>query len=59
VKINNKDVIPKIFSSFAKDYQGKILFFVKTSKSLLKYRRLDKFDVKIVPFWMISQVLEE
>jgi hypothetical protein len=26
---------------------------------LLKYRRLDKFDVKIVPFWMISQVLEE
>ena len=59
VRINNKDVIPKIFSSFAKDYQEKILFFVKTSKSLLKYRRLDKFDVKIVPFWMISQVLEE
>ncbi len=61
VKTNNKDIIPKIFNAFSKDYQKEIDFFIKTTTKTNFKRKIttDKsFDIKIIPFWMISTQID-
>lgn len=53
VKLKNKDVIPKIFTSFAIDYKEQIKYFIKTTTSLITKRKIENLDVEIIPFWMV------
>ncbi|MDR1945194.1 MAG: hypothetical protein LBQ59_03880 [Candidatus Peribacteria bacterium] len=46
-------MIPKIFSSFLKEYKDDIKFFLRTSTSQAKKRILEDKDIQIMPFWMI------
>ncbi len=57
VKLTDKDNIPKIFSSFYKDYKDLIKFFVRTSKKQIFNRTLEDKEIKIIPFWMIGEVI--
>ncbi len=57
IKLKNKDVIPKIFSSFCKDYKKDIKYFIKTTTSDISKRELDDFKVEIIPFWMIWDII--
>lgn len=57
IKLKNRDVIPKIFSSFTKNYTKEIKFLIKTTTSELVVRQLDEFDVYIIPFWMVWELV--
>ncbi|MDP2090140.1 MAG: ATP-binding protein [Candidatus Gracilibacteria bacterium] len=57
IKLKNRDVIPKIFSSFTKNYTKEIKFLIKTTTSELVVRQLDEFDVYIIPFWMVGELV--
>ena len=59
VKINNKDVIPKIFSSFYKNYKEQIKVFTKTTTKSLSTRTLENIKVKIIPYFLINKVLKK
>ncbi len=61
VKLNNRDIIPKIFNWFSDNYLDKINFFIKTTTSIVTNRKIDTnkvFEVKIIPFWMISRIIK-
>jgi len=50
VKISNKDVFPKIFFSFEKEYKEKINYFVRTTKFFSWKRRMEEKDVHFESF---------
>jgi len=58
VKINNKDIIPRIFSSFNDDYSDNIKFFTRTTTSLIWNRSLNTKQIKILPYFMINNILK-
>ncbi len=58
-KLKNNDVIPKIFNSFNEDYNKQINFFIRTSTSYISNRTVGDYDVKIIPFWMVGQVIQK
>lgn len=57
IKLKNRDVVPKIFSSFSKSYNKEIKYFIRTTTSELSKRTLDEFEVYIVPFWMVWELV--
>ncbi len=61
VKVNDKDTIPKIFSSFYDFYKDKILEFNRTTLSFVWTRNLNdnsNSKVDFLPFWMVWNELK-
>lgn len=58
VKSADKDVIPKIFFPFYEDYQKNIAHFIVTTKSEYKTRPVQDAQVRFVPNFLISRVVE-
>ncbi len=52
-KSSNKDVIPKIFSSFWDRYFKDIWYFIKSTKNIYFSRELNSKEVKGIPFFGI------
>ncbi len=57
VKLKDNDIIPRIFSSFVKDYSTEIKKLVRTSTREKFTRELDEKKADIIPFWMIWKEL--
>lgn len=56
-KLKDNDVIPKIFNSFYEDYNKQIIFFIRTSTSVVLDRKLENYHLKIIPFWMVWKIV--
>jgi len=58
VKMKDNDVVPKIFSSFEKDYSDKIKYFIRTSTKWYSQSILESKKVQILPFWMVWKSID-
>ncbi len=55
IKMNDKNNIPKIFSWFEKDYGDETKFFVRTTSSIVRKRKMGEKGILFLPFWMIAK----